>query len=122
MCSSKGQRSEDTDRLENFLRELEACLQEKILPSDVVNFSAPLRAVFNQATRMGKITLQEVSEKLELTPIQAKQVLNCMVEKRFLRQPSPLDDKPVYKTSMAVRTRPREGSLPKDILGKLDDL
>ena len=122
MCPHKGQRSEETNRLGNFLRELEACAQEKILPSDVVNFSAPLRAIFNQATRMGQITLQDVSENLGLTPEQAKQVLNCMVEKGVLRQPSPLDDEPVYQTRLAARTRPREGNLPKDILSKLDEL
>ena len=122
MCSSKGRRSEETDRLGKFLRELEDCSQGKILPSDVVNFSAPLRAVFNQATRMGQITLQDVSEKLELPPDQAKQVVNCIVEKGFLRQPSPLDDEPVYQTRLAVRTRPRAGNLSKDIFSKLDDL
>jgi hypothetical protein len=122
MCAFKGRNPEIDDRLGDFLWELENRPQPEILPSEVVKFSDPLRAVFNHATRMGRITLTDVSEKLDLPPEQAQKVIDNIFKKGFLRLPSPLDEEPVYETRLAVHTRRREDRMPKDILKKLDGL
>ena len=110
------------DRLGNFLRELENRPQSQILPSDVVKFSDPLRAVFNHATRTGQISLSEMTSILELTESEAQQVVDRIIDKGFFHTPSHLGDEPVYKPRLAVRTRRKEDVIPKDILKKLDEL
>lgn len=115
-------RSSLEDRLGKFLSELKNRPQPEILPSDVVKFSDPLRAVFNHATRMGNISLPEMSQMLDLPEEETQKLINFIVEIGFLRAPSPLDEEPVYETRMAVRTRRREDALLNDILSKLDNL
>lgn len=118
----KKRRPDKDDRVGNFLWELENRPQAAILPSDVVKFSDPLRAVFNRVTRMGQITSVEASELLDLSSKDTQKVINYIVETGFLRAPSLLDDENVYQTRLAVHTRRREDVIPKDILSKLDDL
>ena len=120
MCLSKKQHPEKGDRLGNFLSELEQRPQPEIMPSDIVKFSDPLRAVFNHATRAGQITFTDICEKLDLPSEQAQKVINSIVRTGFFRSPSPLDDEPVYKTRLAVHTRRHENGLMNDILEKLD--
>ncbi|MDK1028514.1 MAG: hypothetical protein QGD88_10040 [Anaerolineae bacterium] len=122
MQFSKSGPPKKDDRLGNYMWELEHRPQSKILPSDVLKFSDPLRAVLNQAARIGRISLSEVSKLLDLPPEQAQRVIDLIVEKDFLRRPSSLGDNPVYETRLAVRTRKLNDELPKEILNKLDDL
>lgn len=110
------------DRLDEYLRELERLPQAEITPSYIVKFSRPLRAVFNHATRQGRITVPEAREYLHLPTEQAKRVIDLIVEKGFLSPASPSDGELIYATHLDVRTRGREERLPKDILNKLDDL
>ena len=110
------------DRLGSFLQELKDRPQEQIMPSDVVKFSDPLRAVFTHATREGKITFSKMNVILDLTEAETQQVVDYIVEKGFLCAPSPLDIEPVYETRFEVRTRRKEDVIPKDILSKLDNL
>ena len=110
------------DRLGNFLSELKNRPQPEILPSDVVKFSDPLRAVFNHATRTGNISLPEMSQMLDLPEEETQKLIDFIVEIGFLRALPPLDEEPMYETRMAVRTRRRDDALLNDILGKLDKL
>lgn len=118
----KWRRHNKDDRLGIYLKELNDRPQSQIMPSDVVKFSDPLRAVFNHAIRMGKIKLEDVCEHLELSKEQAQQLIDVIVKTGYLRPPSPLDDEPVYRIRLAVRTKRGDESIPTDILKKLDDL
>jgi len=122
MCFFRRRRPKKDDRLGNFMWELENRPQPEILPSDVVKFSDPLRAVFTHATRMGQIKFSDVSGKLNLPPDQAQKVIDFIVERGFLHPPSLVGDEPVYILRFGVRTRHREDVIPKNILEKLDDL
>ena len=104
---------------DNTLKELEA-RTEDIRPSDVVMFSEPLRSALNFMIRLGRFSLTELSEKLEFTREQSKQIADHLVERHlFVISRFSNNEETFYESRLSSLTRPLTRP-PSDIWKKID--
>jgi hypothetical protein len=101
------------------LKELEE-RKEDIRPSDVVLFSEPLRSALNFVIRLGRFSLTEFAEKLELTREQTKQLADILVERNlFAVSRFSNAEETFYESRLSAMTRPLSRP-PSDIWKKID--
>lgn len=104
---------------ENTIKELEA-RTEDIRPSDVVLFSEPLRSALNFVIRLGRFSLTQLSEKLEFSREQTREIADHLVARHLvvLSRFSNADE-PDYESRLSAMTRPLSRP-PSDIWKKID--
>ncbi len=108
------------EQFERALQELKA-RNEDIRPSDVMVFSEPLRSVLNQAVRIGRISLGDFAEQLELEREQAKQLADILIARHLLQISGFSNDKEIFfETRLSAMTRPLARPRP-DLWKKIDD-
>lgn len=92
--------------------------QEGITPADVLDLSPTLRRLMNRIMRQGEITVEEAAEHIGESPTDAREMLDALVDKGYLKQEEKEKKGTIYRTRFARRRR-RE--IPKGIwtaLGK----
>lgn len=93
---------------------------EDIRPSDIVDFSEPLRSALNLAVRNGLMTLTELKNELQIGQEQAQEVAELLVERQLFKLSSiSSKDDTYYETRLTAMTRPMKRP-PLDLLKKLD--
>lgn len=116
----KGRKALNKEQLDRTLQELKA-RQEDIRPSDVMVFSEPLRSVLNQAVRIGRVSLTDLANQLELGREQAKQIAEILIARHLFQISGFSNEKEVfYETRLSAMTRPLARPRP-DLWKKLDD-
>jgi hypothetical protein len=104
---------------QTMLQELEA-RTEDLRPSDIVLFSEPLRTAVNFAIRLGRFSLTEFAEKLEITREESKNIADLLVKLNLFevtRFSTP--EETHYQSRISGGTRPLKRP-PSDIWKKLD--
>ncbi|MGA7192401.1 MAG: hypothetical protein WBW94_02140 [Anaerolineales bacterium] len=110
----------DKEQFERALKELKIG-KEDIRPSDVMDFSEPLRTALNQAIRLGRISLTDFLKLLELNREQGKQIISILVERHlFFISAFTSQADTFYETRLSASTRPMT-RLRSDIWKKMDD-
>ncbi|MBI3738280.1 MAG: hypothetical protein HY258_04460 [Chloroflexi bacterium] len=108
------------NQFERILQELKAG-REDIRPSDVMVYSEPLRSALNAAIRLGRISLTDLAQQLELNRGQAKQIADLLVTRNLFHVSTFSHDKEIfYETRMSSLTRPLSRP-PSEFLKKIDD-
>ncbi len=116
----KGQGELNREQIERTLQELKA-RQEDIRPSDVMVFSEPLRSVLNQAVRIGRVSLTDLSKQLEIEREQAGQIAEILIARHLFQVSGFSNDREIfYETRLSAMTRPLARPRP-DLWKKLDD-
>lgn len=82
---------------------------EGITPADLLDLSPELRRIVNTITRRREMSLTEIVLELDMKPSEARDLLDTLVEKGFLKV-FEAKGEPHYKTFFAPR-RAREVSL-----------
>lgn len=101
------------------LKELEA-RTEDIRPSDIILFSEPLRSALNFVIRLGRFSLTEFAEKLELTRDETKKIADILVERNLFEVTKfSTAEETFYQSRLSAMTRPMKRP-PSDIWKKLD--
>lgn len=104
---------------ETALQELEE-KKEDIRPSDVVSFSEPLRSALNFVIRLGRFSLTEFSEKLELTREETKNIADILVQRNLFEVAKySTAEETFYEARLSATTRPFSRP-PADIWKKID--
>ena len=108
------------EQFERALQELKA-RQDDIRPSDVMTLSEPLRSVLNQAVRIGRVSLTDLANQLEIEREQMKQIAEILIARHLLQISGFSNDKETfYETRLSAMTRPLARPRP-DLWKKLDD-
>jgi hypothetical protein len=101
------------------LKELEASTED-IRPSDIILFSEPLRSALNFVIRLGRFSLTEFAEKLELTRDETKKIADILVERNLFEVTKfSTAEETFYQSRLSAMTRPMKRP-PSDIWKKLD--
>ncbi len=104
---------------ESAIKELEARIED-IRPSDIVLFSEPLRTALNFVIRLGRFSLTEFAEKLELTRDQTKKIADILVERNLFEVTRfSTAEETYYQSRLSAQTRPLMRP-PSDIWKKID--
>jgi hypothetical protein len=114
--SSKGDKSSDEQTVkaaddgpfdfERTVRELQE-RKEDLRPADAALFPEPLRSTLNFAIRIGKISLTDFANRMELDIPQARRLAELLMERKLFRF-SPFSNKKetFYDAGSASITRP----------------
>ncbi len=94
------------EQFQRFRREIES-RRDELRPSDLTGLSEQLRAALNFATRVGRISLSDLAQKLELTNEEALEIAQLLVERKLLYVSAFLyKDETMFETRLSSMTRP----------------
>jgi hypothetical protein len=94
------------ERFNLILSELKSS-NEDIRPSDVVDYSEPLRSALNLAVRNGLMSLTELKDELQVEREQALKVADLLVARQLFKVSSiSTKDETYYETRLSAMTRP----------------
>jgi predicted transcriptional regulator len=109
----------DESTYEKIIRELEA-RKEDIRPSDVILFSEPFLSTLNFFIRLGRFSLTEFAEKLELSREKSDRIMKLLVAKNlFSVARYSTQEETYYQTHLSSMTRPLARP-PSDLWKKID--
>lgn len=94
------------DQFERAVRALESG-QEELRPSDVMALPEPLRSVLNHAIRMGRISLTDLANDLEIDRQQAAHIASILMARDFFGSSALSDENETYfEARISAFTRP----------------